>query len=157
MYENFSGHGDQKFGHLTYSQNGEDLLIVSLFSKWGIENPSYLDIGANHPINCSNTALLYKRGSRGVNIDANPDVMVEIEKYRPDDRNLNFGVAEEPGQLTLYRVDAKSGRNSFSKAFVEQFLAEEWPGQELMDEIKVEIHTLDEIIDEYCAENVLIF
>lgn len=151
MYENFSGHADQKFGHLTYSQNGEDLLIVSLFSKWGIENPSYLDIGANHPLNCSNTALLYRRGSRGVNVDANPDVMSEIEKYRPEDRNLNCGVAAQAGHLTFYRIDAHSGRNSFSKSCVEQFLAEETPGMGYMDEINVEIHTLDEIVDNYCA------
>src|SRR5690606_9910227 len=67
----YSGHPDQHYGHITYSQHGEDLLILNLFDQLQIKNPSYLDLGAHHPTDISNTKLLYDRGSRGVNIEAN--------------------------------------------------------------------------------------
>jgi hypothetical protein len=34
---------------ISYSQNGEDLIIKDLFSRLGIQHPTYLDIGANEP------------------------------------------------------------------------------------------------------------
>src|SRR5579871_5884717 len=70
--EVYKGHPHQIFGHLTYSQHGEDMIFANIFHIIGIEKPSYMDIGAYHPINISNTAYFYAKGSRGVNIDANP-------------------------------------------------------------------------------------
>src|SRR5262249_38551597 len=119
----FAGHPDQRYGHLTYSQHGEDLVFVALFEQIGVDRPSYLDIGAHHPVNCSNTALLHRRGSRGVNIDANPDVMDAFRRERPQDANINVGVAGTSGSMTFYRIDAFSGRNTFSKEAAEKFVA----------------------------------
>ena len=53
----------------SYSQAGEDQLVRYLFQSMGIANPTYLDIGANHPYICSNTFLFYSRGSKGVCIE----------------------------------------------------------------------------------------
>jgi hypothetical protein len=51
---------------VSYSQNGEDLIIRDLFFRLGIRQPTYLDIGANEPFFISNTYLLYSKGSTGV-------------------------------------------------------------------------------------------
>lgn len=71
-FQSFTGSSDQSFGHITYSQHGEDMIIANIFSILNITKPTYLDIGANHPLKGSNTALLYSRGSHGTIVDANP-------------------------------------------------------------------------------------
>lgn len=58
----FAGSPDQGFGHITYSQFGEDLVVANIFALLGVKRPTYLDVGANHPLKGSNTALLYARG-----------------------------------------------------------------------------------------------
>ena len=53
----------------TYSQNQEDLFINDYFKEKN--SGFYIDIGCYHPIKYSNTALLYNRGWKGINIDMN--------------------------------------------------------------------------------------
>ncbi|WP_315703694.1 MULTISPECIES: FkbM family methyltransferase [unclassified Bradyrhizobium] len=147
--EEFRGHPDQRYGHLTYSQHGEDLVLVALFEQLGIGRPTYLDIGAHHPIDCSNTALLHKRGSRGVNVDANPDLMPAFFRERPEDVNVNAGVGGSASTMTFYRIDAQSGRNTFSRQAAEEFVASDSRFR-ITDQILVKVMTLDQIVDAYC-------
>ena len=60
----------QKFATLSYSQEGEDL-ILNRFLEDKTEG-LYVDVGAHHPKRFSNTYLFYKKGWRGINIDAMP-------------------------------------------------------------------------------------
>jgi FkbM family methyltransferase len=147
--QDFAGHPDQRYGHLTYSQNGEDLVFAALFERLGIDRASYLDIGANHPVNCSNTALLYRGGSRGVNVDANPNVMDAFRRERPHDTNVNVGVSDSEGSMTFYRIDDFSGRNTFSKEAAENFIARS-PGFKISDTLTVDVVTLDQLINTFC-------
>jgi FkbM family methyltransferase len=149
LQNEFRGHADQRYGHLTYSQHGEDLVFVALMERLGIEQPTYVDIGANHPVNCNNTWLLHQRGARGINIDASPDVIAIFDKMRPDDKNINIGVGAHSGDMTFYRLDATSGRNSFSRETMDRYLAE-YPHERISDEISVAVLTLDDIIERYC-------
>jgi len=103
----------------TYSQSGEDCIMYYFFSMRGIRNPSYLDIGTNEPIYGNNTFLFYKRGSRGVCVEADPSLIPEIQKKRGKDICINAGVTfdnrssadfyifEEPGINTLSGEEAK--------------------------------------------------
>lgn len=101
----------------SYAQNGEDVLIWNLFNKLGIKKPSYIDIGAHHPYEISNTAIFYMNGCRGVNVEANPNL-----------------------------IDEKSGRNSFKKERVDEFLLSN-SDFELKEVRNIEIKTLEMIID----------
>lgn len=143
------GHPDQFFGNKTYSQHGEDLLIANLFWLMRLDRPSWLDIGCHHPWNISNTALLYKRGGRGVNVDANPHVMQEFREQRPEDLNVNVGVALRPGTLPFYMIDQRSGRNTFDKATAELFVKEN-PKFQIREVIQVPVMTLNQLVDEHC-------
>lgn len=116
----FQGHADQRYGHITYSHCGEDLMVVNLFELMGIEKPTYLDIGAHHPFNISNTALLYSRGSRGINIEANPNLMQEFYNHRLEDININIGIGRAPGLEKFYMWDETSGRNTFNPEWAEK-------------------------------------
>jgi FkbM family methyltransferase len=128
-------------------------VFVALFEALGIDHPTYLDIGAHHPVNCSNTALLYSRGSRGINVDANPDLMDEFARSRPDDINLNIGVAGKRGTLTFYRIDKFSGRNTFSKEAAEAFVAAN-PQFSITDEISIPVMSLDDILAKHCDGSI---
>lgn len=146
--QNWSGHLDQAFGHLTFAQFGEDLIIANIFSLLGIFTPSYIDIGAHHPLNVSNTALLHIRGSRGINVEANPDLIPAFRELRPDDVTVNVGVGASAGYFNFYRIDAYSGRNTFNRDAAEAFTREH-PQFRISDVLEVEVLPLDDIIKQY--------
>ncbi len=85
-------HPDQAFGDKTYSQFGEDLILLNVFHKLGIEKGKYFDVGAHNPWNISNTALLYERGWRGVCVEAHTNQIGGFEFARPEDNLMNVGV-----------------------------------------------------------------
>lgn len=145
-----SGHPDQFFGGKTYSQHGEDLMIANLFWLIGKDKPSYLDIGAHHPWNISNTALLYKLGSRGVNVEANPNLIEEFHKARPEDKNLWMGVGHKNSKAApFYMLDDKSGRNTFSKEEADKF-AREYPEFYIREIKQIPMLTINQIVDLEC-------
>lgn len=139
---------DQWYGSRTWSQHGDDLAILNVFHLIGIERPSYIDIGAHHPFRISNTALLYARGSRGINVEANPNLIEEFFRSRPEDVNLNIGVGIEPGALTFYMIDKWSGRNTFDRRLAEEFVRQN-PQFTISETIDIEINTLEQVLIKY--------
>jgi FkbM family methyltransferase len=102
---------------ISYSQNGEDLILKDLFSRIGVKNPSYLDVGANEPFFISNTYLLYSKGSRGVCIEPNPWLYKKFKRKRKGDICINAGIAfdeKREADFYLFSKDA-SGLGTFSK------------------------------------------
>lgn len=142
----YHGHPDQHFGSVTYSQHGEDLMLLNIFDLLSIEKPSYLDIGAHHPVNISNTKLLYDRGSRGVNVEANPNLFGAFLEQRPEDVNLCMGVGLINGLADFYMYDRWSGRNTFSleetKTLTDVLTVKET--------VRTPIRTLNFIVETYC-------
>src|SRR5262249_49176734 len=65
---------------------------------------SYIDVGANDPIDLSVTKHFYDRGWRGVNIEPVPQAYDRLCADRPRDRNLNLGLADAEGFLTFYEL-----------------------------------------------------
>lgn len=82
------------YAKITYSQEGEDMILRSYFQQKIREKKSgfYVDIGAHHPFRYSNTYFLYKNGWNGINIDATPGSMKYFNLYRPRDINLEIGI-----------------------------------------------------------------
>lgn len=100
-------------GRVSYSQCGEDMIGRFIFDALKIAYPTYLDIGAHHPTYLNNTYSFYKSGSRGVNIEPDPDLFSRFLKERSRDTNLNFGVGDSEGQLTFHVMSART-LNTFS-------------------------------------------
>jgi FkbM family methyltransferase len=144
----FGGSDDQGFGHLTYSQFGEDLIIANLFWLLGIAKPTYLDVGANHPLRGSNTALFYARGSRGTIVEANPHLMPLWRELRPGDLALNVGVSTEKGELPFYLIDDFSGRNTFKKDYAESFV-NNYPDFSVQEVQSIPTLPLNDIVDQH--------
>lgn len=130
----------------SYSQSGEDLILQHIFRVKKIINPTYIDIGAHHPFFMNNTALLYKAGSRGINIEPDPDLFKLFPKHRKNDINLNIGIAPIGGELDFYRMNS-STLNTFSKEEAENMQANE--GYPIKEVLKIKTLTIEKVIDQY--------
>lgn len=138
-------HPHQWYGGRSYAQHGDDFAILNLFHRLKIDKPSYLDVGAHHPFDLSNTALLYQRNSRGINVEANPALFAAFEELRPYDINLCVAVGSEKGVGLLSRFSETSGINTL--------LPVTKPGINLYDMVSVPITTVDSIVDN-CAGGI---
>ena len=88
------------FGRLSYSQEGEDLVLSrALRNK---THGYYIDVGAFHPKKFSNTYLFYKRGWRGINIDATPGSMDEFRRVRPGDINIETAISDQEREISFH-------------------------------------------------------
>lgn len=76
-----------------FSQEGEDLLLWRLLQNQA--HGFYVDVGAHHPFRFSNTHFFYKRGWRGINIEADPAAHALFEQHRPEDTNISCLVSDE--------------------------------------------------------------
>jgi len=80
---------------ISYSLFGEDLVVRSYFAA-NFDNSvaRFIDAGAFHPFEQSNTMLLSQLGWRGINIDCDPVKIARFEKLRPQDVNICAAVGE---------------------------------------------------------------
>ena len=130
----------------SFSQSGEDLIVKFIFDQLGIKNPSYIDIGAHHPYYISNTALFFKNGSRGINIEPDPTLFKEFLKYRKEDVNLNIGISDCKGELDFYVISSPT-LNTFSKEEADKYCLEGDYQIKSIKKIKVQI--LSDIIKDF--------
>lgn len=104
---------------VSYSQCGEDILSLYALRVLGIDVPSYLDIGANHPYRFSNTYLMYLLGGRGINIEPDPEAADFIRRVRPDDTTITAGVAKKTGEMDFFLMTTNVA-NTFIRAEAEE-------------------------------------
>ena len=95
----------------TYSMDGEDLFIDNFFKN---KKGFYVDVGAYHPLELSNTYLLHKRKWEGINIDINSLSIEYFDFLRPNDINLNLGVAKKNSTKIIYFQKEKSPLNTLN-------------------------------------------
>lgn len=136
-------------GVVSFGQHFEDLIVLGIFGQIGINKPSYLDVGCNHPYKISNTALMHQGGGKGVNVDANKATIEAFNHVRFENTiNLNYGVAPKTGIFPFYMQSEDSGLNTFLNDQVEysksQFKVEFTKTE------YIECKTLKNIVDEYC-------
>ncbi len=131
----------------SFSQCGEDLIVNYVFNLRNIKKPSYLDIGANHPFYLSNTAFFYRKGCRGVNVEANPALLRNFRTFRSKDINLNVGIGPEEKEMDFYIINDPT-LSTFSKKESESITAN---GNYQLEAVKkIKLVTIDKIIQEYC-------
>lgn len=137
---------EEFFKYESYSQTGEDRIIDYLLNYGGNEKKgvSYLDIGCNDWRNLSNSYRLYRRGIRGVLIDANPIYIDEIKIFRPEDIVLNCGIGKEHSEELTFNILNQSDISSFNIKTIEE--AQKYsPWLEIVKKVKVPVYTLSEI------------
>ena len=88
------------FKRKSYSQDGEDKILEEIFKNKNVG--VYVDVGCYHPIELSNTALLYNKGWNGINIDIS-EYSIELFNFlKPDDVNLNLAVSNTNGYVDVF-------------------------------------------------------
>jgi hypothetical protein len=86
------------YGQIAYGQNAEDIVLTKFLDgrlKTGQKKGFYIDIGAHHPFRYSNTYYFYKKGWRGLNIDADDKAIKLFKLFRPRDISVQALVADQ--------------------------------------------------------------
>ncbi len=129
----------------SFSQFGEDVVVQSLLRK--VHKGFYVDVGAFHPIQYSNTYLLYRHGWKGIAVD--PSVRAEklFKVFRPRDRFHTVGVGEREETVTYTEFDDPA----YNTAHAEQALQWERAGRKIVKKENIQIMPLHSIL---AQENV---
>jgi hypothetical protein len=122
----------------SYSQEGEDMVLERFLEHR--HSGFYVDVGAHHPRRFSNTYRLYRRGWRGLNIDANPGSMTLFRHVRPQDINIEAAVSSVPQELTYYSIVKEV---NIITAPLWQLLDQHVPANTRIDLLTVDVEGLD--------------
>lgn len=132
------------FYYNSYSQAGEDAIISYLFQDKKINKISYLDLGTNNPDFGNNTFLFYNRGSRGVCVEADKNLIPNIKLKRPEDITLNFGVSDGKVEYADFYIFDNPALNTFDKSEAQE--RENQGSFKIITTEKVLLKTIDDII-----------
>jgi FkbM family methyltransferase len=86
----------------SYSQHGEDVVIADFLSNYELRGSVYVDVGANHPSDISNSYLLYRKGFNGIIVEPNQELAGLFKKFRPKDIALAIGCSNENAILPFH-------------------------------------------------------
>lgn len=101
-----------KYGKISYSQEGEDIVLSRIFDKQ--KKGFYVDIGAHHPMRFSNTMHFYSKGWRGINVDPLPGMKSLFDNQRPKDITIEKGISSKK-QSIKYFYFAEPAFNTFDE------------------------------------------
>ncbi len=129
----------------------EDYVLSSVLA--GVRSGTYIDVGANHPVENNVTFLFYERGWHGILIEPNPDFLPLYAKIRPRDVHLNLGIASAGGTMTFYKVtDPPGGDGRYAEGGLSTFdpdVAKKWRRARLtVTESMVPVTTLNAVLAE---------
>jgi FkbM family methyltransferase len=121
-----------------YSQHGEDVFFLDYINKKNIRinDYIYIDVGANHPTDISNTFLLYKNGMNGFIIEPNLELLNLFKFFRRKDLIFPIGVSNE-SNMSQFFISKTPVLSSFKK---------DWRNSEISVSYYVPIMTLDDAL-----------
>jgi FkbM family methyltransferase len=136
---------------ISYAQNREDVILGAYFND--IENGTYVDIGAHHPVNDSVTKHFYDKGWRGINVEPIQEIINLLNEYRPDDINVLSGISNQNGNLKL-RVYVNSGLSTFSEEKKKMYSSRRDENTNEHRDVIVPVITLEELFKRYPLEHI---
>lgn len=138
------------FNKTTTSQAGEDSILAYIFSVLNIKlsDCTYLDLGANHAKQLSNTYFFYSMGAHGVLVEANPQLVNELKFYRSNDIILNKCISTKSGDIVPFYILNGDGLSSPDLESVEDAIQKN-SALKIVDTINVETITVNDILDKY--------
>ena len=139
-------------GRLSYSQEGEDLVLARIFDKLESTSGFYVDIGAHHPTRFSNTYYFYKRGWCGINVDAMPGTKQLFQRMRPRDTTIECGVGMQDGELNYFAFN-EPALNTFSE---QEAKRKDSSPYHIINTLQIPVVTLKKILDEYLPRGIQI-
>ncbi len=134
---------------LSFAGSGEDLIIADLFKHLGVKKPTYIDIGAYHPVYGSNTYYFYRLGSRGVLVEPNSQMCLKSRSARPRDVCIDAGVGRDDGSIDFYSF-TRDTRNTFSK---EEALSWQKTSGEVPTISKKKVVSINKLINDFFPDS----
>lgn len=128
---------------ISFSQFGEDLIILRLLRKLNPNHGIYVDVGAFHPITISNTLLLYKQGWHGINIDLEEEKIERFKLLRPRDYSVVAAISDQTHELSLLKYPGEATNRVCSVKETNQVSI---IGEKPIQELKIKPQTLTEIL-----------
>ncbi|WP_287061800.1 FkbM family methyltransferase [Algoriphagus sp.] len=133
----------------SFSGEGEDMILRRIFYKK--KKGFYIDIGAYHPKKSSNTYFFYKKGWRGINIDAMPGSMKLFNRLRKKDINLEIPLGTK-GETVKYYEFADKALNGFESSKLQEKNSSK--SQNRLSKIhQLQSDSLNSILEQYLPEN----
>jgi FkbM family methyltransferase len=136
---------------VSYAQNREDIIIAQFFKD--INKGFYVDIGANDPVDDSVTKYFYEKGWNGINIEPNKNLFEKLEHARPRDINLNIGIAEKEGKLTL-RQYVNHGLSTFSDDIKTDYNKDHSDKTDNFEDVTVPVSRLEKVLKEHAPKKI---
>jgi glycosyltransferase involved in cell wall biosynthesis len=142
---------DKDFINESYSQHGEDNIVVALFNYK--KDGFFVDVGSHHPYRFSNTYKLYKMGWRGINIDALPGSKKIFDELRDKDINVESAVGNNEDYLNYYMFE-EAALNTLS----ENMVAEAYKNYKVkpLNSMKITVKKLSALLDIYLPKGATI-
>lgn len=141
----------------TYSQCHEDVIIASLvrayFKRTSTQfSLSYVEIGANHPVATSST-YLWKNifNINGILVEANPKLISELEKHRPNDVIINAAVIDSDEPFISFYLGHENEISSLNETFVAN-----WKNLGVQEKITVPTIRINQILNQVNTDIVLL-
>lgn len=144
--------GNLPLGRLSYSQEGEDLVLARILEDFGVKRGFFVDIGAHHPTRFSNTYYFYRRGWRGINVDALPGTKKLFGRLRSRDITVECGVGAQEGVLKYFAFN-EPALNTFSELEANKKNAHPY---RIIKTLQIPVVTLKKILDENLPAGVRI-
>ena len=135
-------------GKRSFSQSGEDVIA------WGELNKRrgfYVDIGAYHPKQFSNTYYFYKRGWKGLVVEPNSELLRLYKEIRKKDIALGVGVGGKEIVADYFMFDDPAA-NTFSVEQAEK--NEKEAGRRMIGKKPVAILRLAKLLNDYLPDGV---
>jgi FkbM family methyltransferase len=106
-----------------------------------------VDVGAYHPIDLSNTNVLYRHGWKGVTIDPNPKLAPLFARHRPQGIHLTCAIGESEGEASYFAFQ-QANYNTMNPAVAER-LGRDRP----FEKLTVPVRPLAAILREHAPSN----
>ena len=147
---------------ISYSAAGEDRIVLAwlrIVYRADIRRLRYLDIGANHPIELSNTFLLYSLGASGVLVEPDPDLCRLLASKRPRDTVRNVGCAFDERRSAKLKRLTSNVFNTFSDEHAAHAVqsSENWrpdQRQSVVDTIDVRLVPANQILSDHFKDGI---
>jgi FkbM family methyltransferase len=138
----------------SYAQCAEDIIIESIMKahckrfKLPIQQFTYIEIGANHPVNTSSTFLWsQKHGMSGILVEANPNLVEALRTFRSKDIIVNAAVYDEDIEF----IDLHLGIENEISSINEQFVSN-WENQGVKEKVKVPVIRVNDLLSQIRKE-----
>ena len=141
-----------------YGQYGQDSIIKQFFNLKGIDQGTFVDIGASEGKRFSNTLLLENSGWHGVCVEAHPSYFNLLKENRPNSICYSAAVGDKDKVKTTislnYRASLTTLDLSLENYYENSYTA--WYGDRDVKEVngflngrhEVEMRTIDSILQE---------